>query len=824
MPQIPNRTLKHNPFQYLHTQRRKHDWLPLTYPGVPKYLWEIPPKKLIGTYVPYKERQRMGFDDLLTKEDLQKRAVAWEKDKHNKYNVRWIDENGVDHVGPPQGPNAAALQVVGGPPRQPVPRPSTLNPPTLVPTDSGPVFPKDNQQKSLWSSLMGRFNPSVSDADIRVQNTRTVRNSRREGVADMVTNSDEQSANGLGVVNGTQLSDGSIGTAPHVPLGTFLSSGNSGARTAHDLTHMQVLHPQPAYFPAALETKPQQGDKAHFPFKFEQTILPPSSYGTGHCPAHYKTNDPMISDQSFSTTHLGVDAFGNPYPPGEQTQFSQNVVRKHVRATKHTPFQDAKQLTPYAQGTLNEQPLEPWMKMQLQRIARQYGEQGPVEYNDIEDSGHIPTEQFLQKLEKRGAYSTNEAQKRATYSGSTQPTAIPLEPIIEGQPVQAPQVFQKLRKKKYTRFELDKADVNYKQTIKQFFNAKPTPSMQHLDEEIKQLEGKVKKTPEPLMDEGVSYEEQKKKIEKRKNDAKTKQDTKKVHKLEQQELILEQERIDTMRLEELQKLRLAAESEWIQHLEEQQREAEEIALAATEYEYQNTPIGRGIKAKAGEQLNRGIYDEKAREEAQAEVEAAKRALGVLVTTEGPYLLTQVNETQDRMKYKRIKNTIRKRKRELQQQIRLGEERIREGEALVIHNQKKEQYYKSAKLAPGALPTRTFAQNLEHLDNYIQHMRDDINARHGVMVPFTTTDTMGSFQPGSNEQPVTQRHIRLRRRRELPEGGRSQEFHVGAAGYTNFDVARQMLKFEKKRLIRDDKKIKRLTRFLRKEVAYKPTQR
>ena len=245
---------------------------------------------------------------------------------------------------------------------------------------------------------------------------------------------------------------------------------------------------------------------------------------------------------------------------------------------------------------------------------------------------------------------------------------IPLEPIIEGQPVQAPQVFQKLRNKKYTRFELDKADANYKQTIKQFFNAKPTPSMQHLDEEIKQLEEKVKKTPEPLMDEGVSYEEQKKQIEKRKNDAKTKRDTKKVHRLEQQELILEQERIDTMRLEELQKLRLAAELEWIQHLEEQQREAEEIALAATEYEYQNTPMGRGIKAKAGEQLNRGIYDEKAREEAQAEVEAAKRALGVLVTTEAPYLLTQVNETQDRMKYKRIKNTIRKRKRDLQKKF------------------------------------------------------------------------------------------------------------------------------------------------------------
>ena len=76
--------------------------------------------------------------------------------------------------------------------------------------------------------------PGVSDANIRVQNVRPVRNSRRERVADMVTNTDEQSVNGLGVVNSTQLSDGSIGTAPHVALETFLSFGNSGTRTAHD--------------------------------------------------------------------------------------------------------------------------------------------------------------------------------------------------------------------------------------------------------------------------------------------------------------------------------------------------------------------------------------------------------------------------------------------------------------------------------------------------------------------------------------------------------------------------------------------------------------
>ena len=63
-----------------------------------------------------------------------------------------------------------------------------------------------------------------------------------------------------------------------------------------------------------------------------------------------------------------------------------------------------------------------------------------------------------------------------------------------------------------------------------------------------------------------------------------------------------------MRLEELQKLRLAAEMELIRQLEDQHREAEEIALLAVEHEYQNTPIGRGVKAKAGEQLNRGIYN------------------------------------------------------------------------------------------------------------------------------------------------------------------------------------------------------------------------
>ena len=72
MPWIPNRSLKRNPFTYFHLEKRKHDWLPLTYPGVPKYLWEIPPKKIVGRYVPYKERQCMGFDELLKAEEVVK--------------------------------------------------------------------------------------------------------------------------------------------------------------------------------------------------------------------------------------------------------------------------------------------------------------------------------------------------------------------------------------------------------------------------------------------------------------------------------------------------------------------------------------------------------------------------------------------------------------------------------------------------------------------------------------------------------------------------------------------------------------------------------
>ena len=271
-------------------------------------------------------------------------------------------------------------------------------------------------------------------------------------------------------------------------------------------------------------------------------------------------------------------------------------------------------------------------------------------------------------------------------------------------------------------------------------------------------------------------------------------------------------------MEELQKLQLAAELEMISYLEAQQREAEEIALEAQWYEYENTPMGRGQKAKAGEQLNRGSYEKKTREEAQEALEQAKRDLGALITTEGPYLKTTVNKKEDKKRYYAVKAAFLKRKRAL-------EEKIKEAEALVVYNENKEKYYKSAKLAPGAIPGRTFGQNLEHLDNYIQSMRDEINARHGVMVPFEAQTATVPFEA----PPEAPRRIRLRRRIDLPRGGgRSEVVQLNrkerGGGYTNFDVAREMLKVEMGKLIRDNRKIRRLKKYLQKQTAYKPAPR
>ena len=82
------------------------------------------------------------------------------------------------------------------------------------------------------------------------------------------------------------------------------------------------------------------------------------------------------------------------------------------------------------------------------------------------------------------------------------------------------------------------------------------------------------------------------------------------HRLKQQEMILEQERGNKLRLEELQKLQLAPEQELILHLKDQKREQEAINAAANEYMYQNTSMGRGVKGKPPEQLNHGQYIKK----------------------------------------------------------------------------------------------------------------------------------------------------------------------------------------------------------------------
>ena len=82
-----------------------------------------------------------------------------------------------------------------------------------------------------------------------------------------------------------------------------------------------------------------------------------------------------------------------------------------------------------------------------------------------------------------------------------------------------------------------------------------------------------------------------------------------------------------------------------------------------------------------------------------------------------------------MKYKKIKNAIRKRKQ-----------------------------------------GRMFAQNLSHFENYIERMQGDINARQSVLVPFTAVDTVVPLQAQPEAPPVRERRICLRCWTELPRGG------------------------------------------------------
>ena len=92
--------------------------------------------------------------------------------------------------------------------------------------------------------MWGRKAP---EGEIRVQKPRFVRNAKREDLMEMDVTPEEQAANRLGVTNRTQLSDGSIGNAPHVPLQTFLSSGNdeheqhTTSLTPKRCTHNQLI-------------------------------------------------------------------------------------------------------------------------------------------------------------------------------------------------------------------------------------------------------------------------------------------------------------------------------------------------------------------------------------------------------------------------------------------------------------------------------------------------------------------------------------------------------------------------------------------------------
>ena len=67
MPIIPNRSLKHNKFKYLGVRKRKHDFLELAYPGLRKWLWEIPPEQIQGKYIPFEKLDYLSYNSKLSK-------------------------------------------------------------------------------------------------------------------------------------------------------------------------------------------------------------------------------------------------------------------------------------------------------------------------------------------------------------------------------------------------------------------------------------------------------------------------------------------------------------------------------------------------------------------------------------------------------------------------------------------------------------------------------------------------------------------------------------------------------------------------------------
>ena len=87
MPIIPNRTLRHNKFEYLKIGKRKHDFLELTYPGLPKWLWEIPPECIRGRYIPFHELYYTSYDSEATEEERNKALLEFVRSKYIRANA-----------------------------------------------------------------------------------------------------------------------------------------------------------------------------------------------------------------------------------------------------------------------------------------------------------------------------------------------------------------------------------------------------------------------------------------------------------------------------------------------------------------------------------------------------------------------------------------------------------------------------------------------------------------------------------------------------------------------------------------------------------------
>ena len=116
----------------------------------------------------------MGLDDLMTKENLKKMRVAWEKDKTRLKCLR-VDLNGVDHIDLAQDPTVAVTQAEGVPQCSSPPASSSASQHTFISIKSGPAFP--NHKQKVYGSVGREKTSGVIDGDIFVQSTRPLQNS-----------------------------------------------------------------------------------------------------------------------------------------------------------------------------------------------------------------------------------------------------------------------------------------------------------------------------------------------------------------------------------------------------------------------------------------------------------------------------------------------------------------------------------------------------------------------------------------------------------------------------------------------------------------------